>query len=131
MVQIEIGTDATIYYLSPEDHMVKIFKTHINDNQELFEQWRRLSGLSEAVIINHMEIQSGYEEVFNFENSEIWQYISINTIVECDLSAEIYLYTQSYFDVLIDTWAQTICGQWESELGGLTISVEGEVVYQK
>lgn len=129
MVQIETGIDAIICYLSPEDHSVKTYKTHVNDNYELFEHWRRLSGLPEDVIINYMEIQSGYEEDIYFGNSKAHRYVSISPIIECDLSSQICLYAQSDFDALVATWAQTIRGQWGSELGKLTISVEGEVVY--
>lgn len=129
MVQIVAGMDAIIYYLSPESHTIEIYKGHVDDYYDLFDHWRCMSGLSEEVVLNFIDINSGYETEVDCGGSNVLQYTPTGPIIECDLSAMIY--SQSNFEALIDTWSKTIQGQWEGGVAKLTITVNGNIVYIK
>lgn len=127
MVHIVAGMDSTIYYLSPENHTIEVYKGYVNDYYDLFDHWRSMSGLPEEVVLNSININSGYEEMVEYSGSNILQYITVDPVIECDLSATIY--SQLNFEELIETWAQTIQKMWEGRSVKLTITVEGGVVY--
>lgn len=126
----------TIYYFSEVSSQIQSCKTEIlGGNEELFYAWRDMSRLPADITLKRFDVINGQTVEITQGSSKIYQYISIDPIIEIELNGSADNVTQLFQSPLLETLAKTAKEKHIKKYDDknnvkIRIFVEGDVIYE-
>ncbi len=125
----------TIYYFSEKTSQIESCKTEIlGGNEELFYAWRDMSRLPADITLKRFDVITGQTVEITQGSSKMYQYISIDPIIEIELNSSTNNIAQLFQTSLLETLAKTAKEKYIKNYNKNNVKIkifaEGDVIYE-